>query len=185
MSDDRESKPPVAVRKINAMMHGLVQLAVWGVGAALMLTDRIPPIEGFAVCGVLTGLGVWQHKKGQPPVSVVVTGFQALGQILRHKGLMVPAVLAASLVAKGCGGVQQAAEDVTSHPVFRGTLGGLLGACSGTRGEHDAWDKVCDTANGLDSVTGLLQTGAGPASLPDEVASRECVAYEDGRLRCE
>lgn len=186
MSDE---KKPVKVQVTNAIMHGLVQLAVWGAGVALMLTDRVPPVEGFAICGLLTGLGVWQASKGQPPTSAILLGFQAGAQALRHiKGASVLAVLGSSLVISSCGAFDdpgQTARDVTEHPVFRGTLGGLLGACAATQGAHSTWDAVCDGAQQIDAVRDLLQSGAGPAELPPDVAGRECVAFEDGTVECD
>lgn len=186
MSEDKQKTDhPRAVKIVNAVMHGLTQLAVWGVIAYSIAFEHLEAMPGILIGGALTGLGAVQMAKGQPPTSAIVAGGQAVYQALRHfKGLGAAGiVLTLSLTA--CSGTQQAVRDVTDHVVFRGTLGGLLGACSATQGAHAAWDTVCDAAQQIDAVGDLLQGGAGPAELPPEVASRECVAFEDGRVECE
>lgn len=185
-SEEKKSDHPRAVKIVNAVMHGLTQLAVWGVIAYSIAFEHLEAMPGILIGGALTGLGAVQMAKGQPPTSAIVAGGQAAYQAIRHfKGLGTAGCIVLVLSLPACSGTQQAVKDVTDHVVFRGTLGGLLGACSATQGAHAAWDSVCDAAQQIDAVGDLLQGGAGPADLPPEVAGRECVAFEDGAVECE
>lgn len=190
MSDDkRENSPPYAVKVINAVAHGVMSVLVWVLAWDAQAHRGMEPEVVYSSAAVLTGLGGLQLKKGQPPISALVSGSTAALQALRHmKSAAVLAVVTGSLLVSGCGLFDdpgETAKDVVEHPVFRGTLGGLLGACAATQGAHPTWDTVCDAAQQVDAVQGLLQGGAGPAELPPDVASRECVAYESGEVRCE
>jgi|GEM_PF-3949761 len=190
MTEEQKKKARIE-KVVSIISNTLVELAVVGALAYAVITGAIS-IGDDGIKLIVAAIGGWWAKIGAEKAGA--GGNKAMlvgiGQALAHgiramKGLALPIALAASVGATGCAGLGQAAKDVSDHVVFRGTLGGLVGACQATRGESDVWDAVCDGVNQLDALTGLLQSGAGPATLPADVASRECLALEDGTVECE
>lgn len=98
---DQQKQKPKTVQVINAIMHGLVQLAVWATIGLSIMYRELDPVTGVVAAGVLTGLGAVQLKNGQPPNSAILLALQG---VARKFGIMAPvmALLAATTVT-GCG----------------------------------------------------------------------------------
>lgn len=184
MDNEKKHSDPPRVKIANTLVHGGNQAAMWGVILFSIWADKLDPMPGLIIGGTLTGMGVLQLFRGQPPTSGVVLTCSAIAHACRHlKGTAVLAVVTGSLLVSGCGLFQDpgnTAKDI----LFSGSKAMLKAACDNlSEDAGEGWQVGCTALQG--TLSHLQQTGAGPSELPPEEARQRCVLKAGGELSCE
>lgn len=182
-NEKQHSDPPRAVKVINATAHGVMSVLVWVLAWDAQAHRGIDPKVAYGAAIALTGLGGFQLKKNQPPISALVSAGTAAIQALRHmKGSAVLAVVTGSLLISSCGQFRDpgnTAKDI----LFSGSKAMLKAACDNLSPDAgQGWQVGCTALQG--TLSHLQQTGAGPSELPPGEARQRCVLKAGGELSC-